>query len=218
MHKKTTLYFLMITLFSGIGFNISAQEKERGINIDPEFKINALFAPVGMLNAAVEIPVSSKWSVQGETFISPWKSFTGRHLQIYMGTVEARYYFSENHEKWFVGGYFSMALFDLQKWNYWNEKHVFDEDKEPVFNEDGTPRITTLYQRGFNVMAGLDFGYKYRFNSHWGLEAFLGIANSQGFYHGYFQDDHTRYEHAKEWNKSGEFIPTRGGLMLVYQW
>jgi len=217
MQKNAYLYFLTI-LLSGLAFKTSAQESKAKTPMIPELKINTVFLPAGMLNAAVELPIAQKWSLQGEVFVSPWKSFLGRHLQVYMQTLEARYYFNENHDKWFIGGYFSISLFDLQKWNYWNDKHVFDEDMQPVYNEDGTPRITTLYQRGFNFIAGLDGGYKLRLNEHWTLEAFLGIGTSQGFYHGYFEDDHTRYEHAENWNRSGEIIPTRGGLMLVYKW
>lgn len=219
MQKNAFFYFLMMIMIFGSGGNLSAQENDQKTPMIPELKINAVFLPVGMLNAGVELPVSPKWSIQGEVFISPWKSFTGRHLQVYMETLGARYYFKENHEKWFVGGYLSVAFFDLQKWNYWNAKQVFTEDMEPVYNEDGTPRITTLYQRGFNLIAGAEGGYKLRLNEHWALEAFLGIGSSQGFYHGYYQDDNTRYEHHKgHWNKSGEIIPTRGGIMIAYKW
>ena len=66
-------------------------------------------------------------------------NFAGRHLQIYMGHPETRYYFSKAMEKWYVGANMGMAVYDMQKWNYWN---------------------TSLYQKGFNVMLGASVGYQ----------------------------------------------------------
>lgn len=186
------------------------------VNAQTEVKGNLVFAPVGIINLAVEKPVSKHIALEGEVFVSPWKSFTGRHLQIYLGTVEGRYYFKENHSKWFVGGYIAGGAFDIQKWNYWNESHVIDEDGAPIFNADGSPRITSLYQRGFAYVLGVDVGYKLRLSDHFNLEAFLGVGTVQGFYRGYYQDTHERYDKPEKFNKSGEFIPTRGGLMLSY--
>ncbi|KQS93192.1 DUF3575 domain-containing protein [Chryseobacterium sp. Leaf394] len=185
-------------------------------NAQTEVKVNALFAPLTILNVAVEKPVSDHFALQGEVFVSPWKSITGRHLQIYLGTAEARYYFGGGHTKWFVGGYFSGGVFDLQKWNYWNKKQIVNENGDYMFNADGTPRITSLYQRGFALVFGIDAGYKFKISERLNLEAFVGIGSIQGFYHGYFADTGTRYETAENWNKSGEIIPTRGGIMFSY--
>lgn len=205
--KKTYLNYIIIIII----FSFS---KTFG---QTEVKVNTLLAPLGIVNIAVEKPIGKKTALLGNIMISPWKSFTGRHLQIYMGDIEFRYYFNENHSKWFIGGYAGSSVFNMQKWNYWNSKVILDEDGKIIYNEDGTKRITTLYQKGFNVFIGASGGYKFIINEHWTMDLFLSIANSQGFYKGYFEDDGKRYDKAINWNKSGEFIPTKAGLTLNYR-
>lgn len=181
-----------------------------------EVKANTLFAPLAIFNVAVERPVSDHFALQGEVFISPWKSFAGRHLQLYLGTAEARYYLSTEHRKWFMGGYFSGGFFDMQKWNYLDKVPITDENGEQVYNADGCPRITNVFQRGFALVFGVDAGYKFKISERLNLEAFVGVGSVQGFYHGYLADTKERSETAENWNKSGEILPTRGGLMLSY--
>ncbi|MBK1897712.1 DUF3575 domain-containing protein [Chryseobacterium paridis] len=186
-------------------------------NAQTEVKINTLFVPLGMYNIAVERPISSKITLQAEAFVSPWKSFAGRNLQIYMGTIEGRYYFGEKMKKWYVGPYVSMASFNLQKWNYWNDKPVKDEFGHPEILPDGSVRVTGKYQKGLAFIFGISGGYHFTINESWGLDVYAGIGTTQSFYKGYFKDNNQRYEGATKFNKSGELIPTRGGLMLTYK-
>lgn len=187
------------------------------VNAQTEVKINALFAPVGIYNIAVEKPVSNKITLQAEVLISPWKSFDGRNLQAYMGTLEGRYYFGERMKKWYVGTYVSMAAFNLQKWNYWNDRPVLDENRNPERLPDGSIRVTGRYQKGLAFIFGISGGYHFTINENWGLDLYAGIGTTQSFYKGYFKDNNQRYEGASKFNKSGELIPTRGGLMLTYK-
>lgn len=101
-------------------------------------------------------------------------------------------------EKWYVGANIGMAVYDMQKWNYWN---------------------SSLYQKGFNLMLGATVGYQFKINDHWNLDLYLGGGNSQGFYHGWdgSKSPRERYDDADNWNKSGEWIPYRGGLMVAYK-
>ncbi|CAA7386200.1 DUF3575 domain-containing protein [Chryseobacterium fistulae] len=196
-------------ILSSIGF-ISLFSAQTDIKIDP------ILVPIGVFNMAIEKPISKKITLQGEVFISPWKSFAGKKLEVYMGTLEGRYYFTEAMKKWYVGGYFSMATFDLQKWNYWNKTTVQDEFGNAEILPDGTVRMTERYQKGFAFIAGVDTGYRFEINEKLGLELFVGIGTVQSFYKGYYKDTGERNDGAKKWNKSGEFLPTRGGLMLTY--
>lgn len=186
-------------------------------NAQTEVKINTLFAPVGIYNIAIEKPISNKFTLQAEAFVSPWKSFAGRNLQIYMGTLEGRYYFGGKMKKWYIGSYVSMAAFNLQKWNYWNDKVVKDELGHPEILPDGTVRVTGKYQKGIAFIFGVSGGYHFTINDNWGLDVYAGIGTTQSFYKGYFKDNNERYEGATKFNKSGELIPTRGGLMLTYK-
>jgi len=207
----------MINLFR-LKISISALIfKSLILNAQTEIKANIAFAPVGILNVAVEHKLSNHFTMQEEIFISPWKSFAGKHLQIYMATLEGRYYFLESMSKWFVGSYFSFANYNLQKWNYWNEILITDKDGSFQYLSDGSVRVTEAYQEGYSFVFGVSGGYHFVINDHWGLDLFAGIGNSQGIYKRFFKDNNERNDGASGWNKSGENIPTRGGLMITYK-
>ena len=104
-------------------------------------KGNIFSLAVLMPNFGLEYQLSSKFTLQGDVFISPWKTFAGRHMQVYMGHMEGRYYFREAFKGWYVGANAGMAVFDISKWNYTSER----------------------YQRGFNYMLGAAVGYQL----HW---------------------------------------------------
>ncbi|WP_228376462.1 DUF3575 domain-containing protein [Chryseobacterium sp. JAH] len=187
------------------------------VNAQTELKVNAPFLPVGMINLAVEKSLNSKFSLQAEGFISPWKSFAGKNLQIYMGTLEGRYYFKEMMKGWYVGAYGSIAAYNLQKWNYLKAQPVLNDDGTPQLLADGTVRITERYQKGLALIMGISGGYHFTISEKLGLDVYAGIGTSQSIYRGYFKDNNQRYDKAANWNKSGEVIPTRGGLMLTYK-
>lgn len=187
------------------------------LNAQTELKVNTVFIPMGIYNIGIEKPVNSKVSLQAEVFISPWKSFLGKNLQIYMGTLEGRYYFKDTGNKWYVGTYLSMGAFNLQKWNYWNAMPVIDKDKNPELLADGSVRITERYQKGLVFIWGISGGYHFVLNKKWGLDVFAGAGFTQSLYKGYLEDNNERYDGATKWNKSGEVLPTRAGLMLTYK-
>ena len=69
-------------------------------------------------------------------------------------------------------------------------------------------------------MLGAAVGYQMKWKECWNIDLFLRGGNSQGFYHGYETNAPkfiTRYDGAKKWNKSGEFIPYGGGIMIAYK-
>lgn len=159
-------------------------------------KVNALSLPFGVFNGGMEAKISDKNTIETEVFISPWKSFLGHKLQIYSLNVEGRHYFKESFKHFYLGGNVGLAIFDLQKWNY------LDSDK---------------YQRGYTLLFGLTVGYQFQYNDKINIDVFLGGASSQGFYHGYKIIDGERYEPKNPWNRSGELIPYKGGIMVSYK-
>lgn len=60
---------------------------------ETQLKANVLTLPLAMVNLGVEHAITDKITLQADGFISPWKSFAGSHLQMYMGFVEGKYYF-----------------------------------------------------------------------------------------------------------------------------
>lgn len=188
-----------------------AQEKSE-LQQSTYIKANALFLPIGMLNAGIETQLSKKFTFQTDIFISPWKSFAGKYAQVYMIGFDGRYYFKEAFKHFYVAANFSAARYKLQKWNYWS-------DTPYQYTEDSPWYITSdLYQDGFSLMFGATVGYQFRLSENWNMDIYLGGGSSQDFYRGYHKDLGVRYDDPnRKWNKSGEWIPYRGGVMIAYK-
>ena len=190
---------------------LSAQEQEQGGQDKSLYiKGNALFAPIGILNLGIEKQISPKYTLQGDVFISPWKSFSGHELQFYSVSAEGRYYFNEAFKHWYVGANVSVAAYNASKWNYWNDDTFVNWNGE-------TLRNSNLYQRGFSVMLGVTAGYQFQLSERWNLDIYGTVGTSQGFYKGYDRTTGRRYDRAEKFNKSGEIIPYRGGVMISYK-
>ncbi|MFS4471278.1 DUF3575 domain-containing protein [Chryseobacterium sp. T20] len=190
---------------------LSAQEQEQGGQDKSLYiKGNALFAPIGILNLGIEKQISPKYTLQGDVFISPWKSFGGHKLQFYSISAEGRYYFTEAFKHWYVGANVSVAAYNATKWNYWNDDTFENWNGEILTNSN-------LYQKGFSVMLGVTAGYQFQLSERWNLDIYGTIGTSQGFYKGYDKSTGKRYDSAEKFNKSGEIIPYRGGVMISYK-
>ena len=107
-----------------------------------------------------------------------------------------RYHFSEKTHGFYVGAHIGATLFNFQKWNYLN---------------------TNKYEEGLGYVMGATIGYKAKINEKLHLDCFIGGGSHQGFYKGYIIGTNQRYESAENYNKSGEWLPYRGGIMLSYQ-
>lgn len=192
---KKNLFIAFALLFA---LSAKAQESEKALYV----KGNALFLPVLMFNAGFEYQLSNKFTLQADGFISPWRSFAGNHAQVYMGHLEGRYYFNQAFDQWYVGGNAGFGVYDLTKYNYVG---------------------TEKFQRGFNYMLGASVGYQWQWKERWNIDVFLRGGNSQGFYRGYESvppNGFIRYddpEWTRKWNKSGEWIPYGGGVMIAYK-
>lgn len=188
--RKPALVFVFLFFVFSWGYS---QKKSSYV------KANALFVAVGMVNLGIEHQISKRYTLQGDFFISPWKEFLGYHAQVYMMHIEGRYYFEEAFSRWYIGVNIGGGIFDITKWS-----HV-QSDK---------------YQRGFNYMLGGTLGYHWNIHPNWNIDIYVGGGNSQGYYHGYEKTKSNtieRYDGAKNWNKSGEWLPYRGGLMVSYK-
>lgn len=202
-------FVLSLTIFCAFCL---AQESEPTTGKATYIKGNALFLPIGMLNAGIETQLSPKFTFQGDIFISPWKSFAKHEAQIYMLGLEGRYYFKEAFKHWYIGANFSSARFIIQKWNYWKSGFYQYEEDSPIYNK------SDLYQDGFSFMLGATVGYQFEVNEKWNIDLYLGGGTSQDFYKGYHRELGIRYDNPdRKWNRSGEWIPYRGGVMISYR-
>ena len=196
----------ILTLLTIGTLTAQEQENEKSLYI----KGNALFAPIGIFNAGIEKQISSKYTLQGDIFISPWKSFAGHELQMYSLSVEGRYYFQEAFKHWYIGANIGLSAFNLQKWNYWNNRSEINEQGEIIINSN-------RFQKGYSIALGITGGYQFQLSERWNLDLYATIGTSQGFYKGYDRSTGKRYDSAEKFNKSGEIIPYRGGIMISYK-
>ncbi len=190
-----------------------AQEKATS---SPEtyIKANALFLPFGIINTGVEHQISKKITAQADLFISPWKSFDGKYAQIYMINLDGRYYFKEAFKGWYIGAAFSLGYFKIQKWDYWKDQPYQKDENLPVYI------ASNLYQEGHTFIIGAVGGYQVDIGKNWKMDLFASFGSSQDFYRGYDKISGDRYDDPylnRRWNRSGEWIPFRGGIMISYK-
>ena len=187
-HYETFTMKKIITLLFFL-FSIYAQSQTY-------VKVNALTTLLAVPNVGIETSIGKKSTFQFDILASPWKSVNGKPRQFYIFIPEYRYHFKEKYNGFYVGANVGVTIFNFQKWNYLN---------------------TDLYEKGFGYVMGATIGYQAKINDKFVLDCFLGGGSSQGFYKGYYISTGDRYDKAKDYNKSGEWIPYRGGVMVSYR-
>ena len=203
--KKTILLFSII-----LGFLSNAQNQDSATTKKIYVKANALFLPIGILNAGVEYQLKENITVQADVFISPWKSFMGKYAQVYMIGFDGRYYFNEAFKHWYVGANITAARYIFQRYSYWGNGFSQLTPESPIY------RTKDLYQDGFAFMLGVTAGYQFQLSNRLNMDLYVGAGNSQGFYKGYHKELGVRYD-GTGWDRSGEWIPYRGGVMISYK-
>ncbi|MBW8359780.1 MAG: DUF3575 domain-containing protein [Weeksellaceae bacterium] len=199
--KKTLIILSFITAIC-----CSAQDQK-----SVYLKGNAALLPLGILNAGAEYQLSNKFTVQGDVLISPWKSFAGHEAQLYMVGVDGRYYLDQAFRRWYIGANLSGLRFIAQKWNHWRDGPYQLTENSPIYNK------SDLYQDGYSIMLGATVGYQFQLAEKWNMDLFVGGGMTQSFYKGYHNTLGVRYDEMTGWNKSGEWIPYRGGIMISYK-
>ncbi|WP_166925240.1 DUF3575 domain-containing protein [Flavobacterium poyangense] len=161
-------------------------------------KFNGATAFIGVPNVGIETGIGEKVTFSVDVMASFWESFNGHHpMKFVTLTPEVRYHFKEKYNGFYVGGHIGPDIYEIQKWNYWN---------------------SNLYEKGFGYRMGATIGYNIKIKDKFLLDVFVGGGWHQGFYRGYYNDGTPgRYEKAPNWNKSGEWLPYRGGVMLSYK-
>lgn len=159
-------------------------------------KVNALTTLLTIPNIGIETSIGKKSTFQFDITASLWKSIKGKPSQFYMFIPEYRYHFKEKYNGFYVGAHVGFTRFNFQKWSYLN---------------------TDLYEKGFGYVSGVTIGYQTKINDRFLLDIFLGGGKSQAYYKGYSIGSDIRYDNAKNYNKSGEWLPYRGGVMVSYR-
>ncbi|NHN25640.1 DUF3575 domain-containing protein [Flavobacterium jejuense] len=165
-------------------------------NGQTNLKVNVFYAIAAVPNLGIETKLGKHTSFQIDVTTSFWESINTAPQKFVLLFPEFRYYTKEFGKGFYIGTHIGGGSYKLQKYNYWS---------------------TDFYQKGYNIMYGITTGYQFLINKKWYLEVFIGGGSSQGYYKGYKISTNERYDGADKFNKSGEWILYRGGLMLVYQ-
>ncbi len=158
-------------------------------------KGNAVTLLAAMPHIGLETGLSKKWTFQIDAIASFWDSVDGAPLQFLIVTPEFRYYFKERFKGFYVGGHIAGTTFKLSKFFRGNNG----------------------YEQGFGYTAGATIGIQKRLSDRFNIDIFLGGGTHQAFYKGYNKASGERVDGVVRYNKSGEWLPYRGGVMLAYK-
>ncbi|WP_035671692.1 DUF3575 domain-containing protein [Flavobacterium sp. 83] len=159
-------------------------------------KVNALTALVAVPNIGIETSIGKKSTFQFDILVSPWKSIDGLPYEFLTITPEYRFFFKEKFNGFYAGANIGGSIYKVSKGT-----HIKDHE----------------YENGFGYMIGATLGYQKKINAKFMLDFYLGGGSHQGFYKGYSVDTNVRYDKAIDYNKSGEWLPYRGGVMISYK-
>ncbi|MCL4214343.1 MAG: DUF3575 domain-containing protein [Gemmatimonadales bacterium] len=157
-------------------------------------KLNGLTSLIGVPGAGVEFTLSERLTYQVDATASFWRSVDRVPMQFLIVTSEWRYHLRPGQTGLYLGAHVGATGFRLQKWEY---------------------RGTDLYQEGFGVLLGGTVGYKRGLGERWSIDVFAGGGTAQSLYKGYHAETGFRYDIGPGWNKSGEWLPYRGGVMFA---
>ena len=166
------------------------------LNAQTVIKGNLLTALIAIPHLGIETKIGKQNTFQVDVQVSFWKSFNGGPQQFVIIIPEFRHYFASVFNGFYAGVHIGGSAFKVQKWNYIN---------------------TDFYQEGYSLLYGGTVGYQFKINDRFNADLFAGGGSQQAFYKGYSLSTGIRYDEAEDFNKSGEILPYRFGIMLVYK-
>ncbi len=168
-----------------------------------EIKINTAAAVIGTVNPSIEVGVGERTSLALDYFGAfAEKSFlgTGYPLMFSMGVAEYRYYLKKNmdYSGLFVSGNVGIDSFRMNK------------DVLPfVANDSSKGR----YDVGYGYLLGFTFGYKYRIDKHWSIEANITGGWHYAQHEGYDANGMKTFD----FNATAEWTAYKGGIYISYR-
>lgn len=177
-------------------------------------KLNTMVC-IGVINPAVELRISKKFSAQIEALgIMATDNFIGTNypLQLCACFIEPRWYTKRIFNGLFLGANLGCGTFRLNK-NILYKFFGWFPDLNYKKNENSIQIGTTL-------MAGITLGYAYSFkcNPHWAVEANFSFGRQWAVYEEYTHNNNGQISYLPK-NGSAEYMPFyRGGIYISYKW
>jgi opacity protein-like surface antigen len=156
-------------------------------------KTNLLYDATATVNLGLEVGVSSRWTLDLPVNYNPWDFGENRKIKHWMIQPEARYWLCQKFNGRFIGFHGHVGGFNIG-----GMKLIGIED----FRYEGT------FYGG-----GVSYGYQWILNTHWSIEATIGL--------GYALIDYSKYNCEKCASKLGSDThhylgPTKAGVSLIY--
>ena len=175
-----------------------------------ELKFNLASAPFLVPNIGIEVQISERFGYQLDTSASFYNNIEGSPFHMTQIFNEVRYYPNKNKKRnFFIGAHVGYGMYNLRlpRW--------IANISGSEYKEEGS------YQYGRNAYYGVTIGKKIPLkNEKFNLEIFIGGGSSQSNYKYYNKDEQRIFaitNYKRKFNKSGEELPYRGGLMLTYK-
>ena len=178
-----------------------------------EIKINLASALILTPNIGIEVQLSEKFGYQLDTSATFFDNVEGSPFQTTQIFNEFRFYpklkETKNQRSFFIGPHVGYGMFTLRLPKFITT--IVDTE----LKEEGS------YQSGRNAYYGITLGKKIPLkNKNFNLELFIGGGTSQSNYKYYNKEGNRIYENPeieKNFNKSGEELVYKGGLMLTFK-
>ena len=203
------LYYINCSMFKylfGFLFLISLT-----LNSQTELKFNLASAPFLVPNIGIELQLSERFGYQLDTSASFYNNIEGSPFHMTQIFNEIRFYpkNKKNKRNFFLGAHVGYGMYNIRL-PRWIANLSGSE-----YKEEGS------YQYGRNAYYGITIGKKIPLkNEKFNLEIFIGGGSSQSNYKYYNKDEQRIFaitNYRRKFNKSGEELPYRGGLMLTYK-
>ena len=181
------------------------------LNSQTELKFNLASALVLVPNVGIEVQLSDRFGYQLDTSASFYDNIEGSPFHMTQIFNELRFYpkTKKNNRSFFIGAHVGYGMYNLRlpKW--------IANISGSEYKEEGS------YQYGRNAYYGITIGKKIPLkNDKFNLEVFIGGGSSQSNYKYYNKEEQRIFaitNYKRKFNKSGEELPYRGGLMLTYK-
>ena len=174
-----------------------------------EAKVNVLTSLVLIPNFGIELQVGEKNSLQLDVLASFWNKLNNSKTPFHINQtfLEYRFYKKSDLTGFFVAPHIGYGMFTLKKPDF---AVIYDP-------YDSSSKSNNSYQSGRVAFYGFTFGIKKKISKRISLEGFVGGGYSMANYKSYYEDVRTDIrDNWRTFNRSGEFVAYRGGIMINY--
>ena len=197
MKKKTTLLLAAILTISQISMGQVGPESDEMEYAQWGIKTNLLYFTHATLNLGLEFRMGDNTSFDLPFAYNPWTFANNKKWKHISVQPEFRWWLHETFKGHFFGLHGHYAFYNVGSL------------RQPPFSE----YMNTHRFEGWLAGAGLSYGYRWNFNSRWGLEATVGAG------YAYLSYDKFRCGDCEQLlgpETKNYFGPTKAGISLVY--